>query len=78
MGRNVDPESTESRLVGTENGGRNVSTPGPVGTGRQDRITVTCVDTSVITCPLSQARGRRRGVMGKRWRKEEKERGVEV
>lgn len=60
MGRNVDPENTESRLMGTEERtGRNVSTPGPVGTERQERITVTCADTSVIARPLSQAREKR-------------------
>jgi len=39
--------------------GRNVSALEPVGTERQERITVTCADTSVIACPPSQARGKR-------------------
>lgn len=57
--------------------GRNVSASEPVGTERQERITMTCADTSVITHPLSQAR--KRGGNGETLRLDEgKEKGGAV
>lgn len=54
MGRNVDPERTESRLMETESGEECIDSPGQWERLREG-ITMTCADTSVIARPLSPA-----------------------
>lgn len=61
MGRNVDPESTENRLMETESREECIDSPGQ-WEQPQEEITMTCADTSVITRPLSPA-GEKRGNM---------------
>lgn len=72
MGRNVDPERTESRLMETESGEECIDSPGQWEQPREG-ITMTCADTSVIARPLSPA-GEKRG-NGEMERLEECEKG---
>lgn len=59
MGRNVDLESTENRLMEAERGEECINSPGQWEQPREG-ITMTCADTSVIACPMSRA-GEKRG-----------------
>lgn len=72
MGRNVDPERTESRLMETESGEECIDSPGQWEQPREG-ITMTRADTSVIARPLSPA-GEKRG-NGEMERLEECEKG---